>query len=79
MTVEKDYNINSCVIEYTDEWYHELLVFFSEAEKLNLENNISFKAMKWDLGKWWISVDDGKIVGISGCHPLPKGKLKYGG
>lgn len=74
MKAKKVYNTDSCVVEYSDEWYNALLVFFEEAKKLRLDNNTSFESMKWDLGKWWISVDQDKIVGISGCHPLPEGQ-----
>ena len=76
MTVEKVYKTDSQVIEYTNEWYDQLIEFFKKAKELKLENNISFDAMKWDIAKWWISVDDNKIVGISGCHPLPEGQTE---
>lgn len=76
MKVKKDYNIDSTVIEYTDDWYDSLLSFFNEAKELGLDNNTSFEKMKWDIGKWWISIDKNRIVGISGCHPLPEDQTK---
>ena len=76
MTAKRVYKTDSTVLEYTDEWYQPLLVFFEEAKKLGMENNTSFEAMKWDISKWWISVDGDRIVGISGCHPLPENQTE---
>lgn len=74
MTAKKVYKTDSVVIPYTNDWHQALLLFFEKAKTLGMENNTDFEKMKWDICKWWISIDGDQIVGISGCHPLPEGQ-----
>lgn len=76
MIVKKEFKKDSVVIEYTTSWEEKMLEFFEEAKTHNITNNLSFKDMKWELGKWWLTIDNNKIVGVSGCHPLPEGQTK---
>jgi hypothetical protein len=51
-----------------------LHAWFAECTKRGFNNNISVEAMRFDWvleqgGRWWASMENGKIIAISGTHP----------
>ena len=60
----------------TDDLIPALEVFCFKAKQLKYENNSSLKAMKFDWckerGEYFCAIQDGFIVAVAGCHPLPE-------